>query len=81
MDKTKKILAVLGTVITLIGAIYGGGSATSWTFDFSQDNSINISDDDTTIINEGDTVLGIDKDILKDIARDVACDIDPELCG
>jgi len=76
MDKTKKILAILGAVITLIAAILGSGAV----FDFSNTSTI-ISDDSTTITNEGDTVLGIDKDILKGIARDVACEIDPELCG
>jgi len=80
MDKTKKILAIIGTVITLFGAILGGGTATNWTFDFSQDNSIIISDDDTTVINEGDIVLGIDKDDIKDVGVDIICTIDPELC-
>ena len=75
MDKTKKILAIAGLVITMIGAIFGGES-TNWTFDFSQDHSINISDDDTTTINEGDTILGIDREDIKD----VACDLAPELC-
>jgi len=78
MDKTKKILAIIGTVVTLIGAILGCGSATSWTFDFSQ--NINISDDDTTVINEGDIVLGIDKDDIKDVGVDIICTIEPELC-
>lgn len=80
MDKTKKVLAIIGTIVTLFGAILGGGSATSWTFDFSQDHSTNISDDDTTTINEGDTILGIDKDIIADIGKKIICDVDDTLC-
>jgi len=80
MDKTKKVLTIIGTVVTLLGAILGGGTATSWTFDFSTDNSINISDDDTTTINEGDTFLGIDKQIIIDLGTEIACDVDDTLC-
>ncbi len=80
MDKTKKVLAIIGTVVTLLGAILGGGSATSWTFDFSQDHSTNISDESTSTINEGDTILGIDEKVVIDIGTKIACNIDPELC-
>ena len=80
MDKTKKILAIIGTVITMFGAILGGGTATSWTFDFSQDTSIIISDDDTTTINEGDVIIGIDKADIKDAGLEIICTLDPELC-
>jgi len=78
MDKTKKVLAIIGTIVTLLGAILGGGSATSWTFDFSQDHSTNISDE--TTINEGDTILGIDEKVVIDIGKKIICDVDPELC-
>ena len=78
MDKTKKVLAIIGTIVTLLGAILGGGSATSWTFDFSQDHSTNISDE--TTINEGDTILGIDEKVVIDIGTKIACNVDPDLC-
>ena len=78
MDKTKKVLAIVGTIVTLLGAILGGGSATSWTFDFSQDHSTNISDE--TTINEGDTILGIDEEVIIDIGTKIICDTDPDLC-
>ncbi len=80
MDKNKKVLAYLGIIVSVLGLVFGGGSSTNWTFDFSQDHSVNVSDDDTTTINEGDTIFGIDKDVLKDILKETACDIDPELC-
>lgn len=80
MDKTKKVLAIAGMLVTLAGVIFGGGSATSWTFDFSQDHSTNISDDDTTTINVGDSIITGLKDDLKDALKETACDLEPELC-
>ncbi len=80
MDKTKKVLAIAGMLVTLAGVIFGGGSATNWTFDFSQDHSTNISDDDTTTINVGDSIITGLKDDLKDALKETACDLEPELC-
>ncbi len=74
MDKTKKVLAIIATTITLIGAILGSGAV----IDFS--TSTIISDDTTTTINEGDTILGIDKGDIIDIGKGIACDLEPELC-
>jgi len=79
MDKTKKVIAYLGIIISVLGIVFGGGSSTNWTFDFSQDHSVNTSDDDTTI-NQGDTFLGMDKEFFKDVLTETACDIDPDLC-
>jgi hypothetical protein len=77
MDRTKKILAILGAIATIIGAVLGSGA--SFENIGNTNTEINTSDDDVTI-NEGDTIIGGIKSEIKNAGKELACELEPELC-
>ena len=92
MSKGKK--AALASASTIILAIIGifAGSGGDFTFDFSNSNSgnsntdnSNVDNSQSTIINEGDTIINeiidevIDEEALVDYGYDIFCEeIEPE---
>ena len=80
MGSKKKLLALVPIVVAII-SLLGGGQSTNWTFDFSQDHSVTISEGDTIDKSQTTNFWDFGKDMLKESIQEFAdeeiCNLDP----
>ncbi len=79
MATKKKVGIGAAALLTIIAGIAGGSYAISIDQSVDQSTNIDIRSNDTTTINEGDTIIDIGKDTLKEVGKDMICEFEPDL--
>ena len=79
MATKKKVGIGAAALLTIIAGIAGGSYAISIDQSVDQSTNIDIRSNDTTTINEGDTIIDIGKDTLKEVGKDLICEFEPDL--